>query len=558
VIKRIDHVGLVVRDLDKALDLYVNTLGFEASKILVADKGDKFRTVMVSLGQTTFELIEPIDPKGGIQSFLETRGEGIHHVSLEVDDIREEVGRLKPKGVRFLMREPEEVMGDLVTFIHPKSTRGVLMEVVQRGENPQTAREEQMSKTVVLVASLDTKSVESKFVKDLLENWGVKVVTIDLGTGFRGQPVFIPDFPAEEVAKSAGTSLAEVLSMGHETQDDTAFMGKMIAGATAIAGRLYAEGQLDGIFSLGGTAGTHMATAVMRSLPFGVPKVMVSTAASGDVRSWVGTKDIVMVPSVADIVGLNRITRNSLRKAAGALRGMVFAEDEAPSDKPLIAVTTLGGTTETAMRFKAKLEEKGFEVVVFHAIGIGGRTMEDLVREGKIQGVFDMSTNEVIDHLYGGMTDGGPDRLEVAGEMGLPYLVGPGNLDHLIFTSREGIPEQFRNRKVFSHGTRIHIMRSRKTEMAELGKVMAEKLNKAKGPTAVIFPLKGFSFANLHVDKEEFEDPVSDRLLLDTLRNNLRPDIKVIVCDCHINDEEFANAAAATYTGLHADKRAQS
>lgn len=372
-----------------------------------------------------------------------------------------------------------------------------------------------MEKIIVLVASLDTKSEESKFVKDLLEGQGVSVTTIDVGTGLRGNPVFVPDYPAEEVAKAAGTTVSEILAMGRGTQDDTAFMGEMSAGASAIVVQLYAQGKLDGIFSLGGTVGTHMATAAMRSLPFGVPKVMVSTAASGDVRNWVGTKDIVMIPSIADIVGLNRITRNSLRKAASAIRGMVFTDEEPLSDKPLIAVTTLGGTTETAMRFKTRLEEQGFEVVVFHAIGIGGRTMEELVREGKIQGVFDMSTNEVIDHLYGGMTDGGPHRLEVAGEMGLPYLVAPGNLDHLVYTSRESIPEQFRNRKVFSHGTRIHIMRSRKTEMGPLGLTIAEKLNKAKGPTAIIFPLKGFSFANIHVDREEFDDPESDYLLLD-------------------------------------------
>jgi uncharacterized protein (UPF0261 family) len=415
--------------------------------------------------------------------------------------------------------------------------------------------EEAVEKTIALVASLDTKSEESKFVKDLLEKQVVKVVTIDVGTGLRGKPIFVPDFSAEEVAKAAGTSVPEILAMGKGTQDDTAFMGKMSAGASAIVMKLYGEGKLHGIFSLGGTAGTTMATAVMRSLPFGVPKVMVSTAASSDVRNWVGTKDIVMVPSIADIVGLNRITRNSLRKAAGAIVGMISTDEEPFSDKPLIAVTTLGGTTETAMRFKERLEEKGFEVVVFHAIGIGGRTMEELVREGKIQGVFDMSPNEVIDHLYGGMTDGGPDRLQAAGEMGLPYLVAPGNLDHLIYTSRESIPEQFRNRKVFSHGTRIHIIRSRKTEMEPLGKVMAEKLNGAKGPTAIIFPLKGFSFANRHVDKEEFDDPESDRVLLNVLKENLRPDIKVIPCDLHVNDAEFAYQAAEVYADLYGVKK---
>ncbi|RJX24546.1 MAG: UPF0261 family protein [Dethiobacter sp.] len=411
-----------------------------------------------------------------------------------------------------------------------------------------------MKKTIVLIASMDTKSEESKFVKDLLEDKGFKVVTVDLGTGLRGRPIFASDYPAEEVAGAAGTTIAEVLAMGKGTQDDTAFMGRMIEGASIIVSRLYGEDKLHGILSLGGTAGTHMATAVMRSLPFGIPKVMVSTAASGDVRNWVGTKDIVMIPSIADIVGLNWITKGSLRKAAGAVGGMVLAEEEPRSEKPLIAITTLGGTTVTAMRFKKRLEEKGFEVVVFHAIGIGGKTMEELISEGRIQGVFDMSTNEVIDHLYGGMTDGGPNRLEMAGKMGLPYLVAPGNLDHLIYNSKERIPEQFRDRKVFSHGTSIHIIRSRKTEMEKLGNTIAEKLNRAKGPTSVIFPLRGFSFANIHVDREEFDDPESDYLLLDTLKKNLRSNIKVIECDLHINDEEFAYQAAEIYMNLYAEK----
>ena len=220
-----------------------------------------------------------------------------------------------------------------------------------------------MEKIVVLVASLDTKSEESSFVKDLLESQGVRVVTIDVGTGLRGRPLFVPDYSAEEVAKAAGTTVSEILAMGRGTQDDTAFMGKMSAGASAIVGQLYAEGKLDGILSLGGTAGTHMATAVMRSLPFGVPKVMVSTAASGNVRNWVGTKDIVMIPSIADIVGLNRITRNSLRKAAGAIHGMVFTDQEPLSDKPLIAVTTLGGTRRPLCDSRRDSKRRGLRLL---------------------------------------------------------------------------------------------------------------------------------------------------------------------------------------------------
>ena len=413
----------------------------------------------------------------------------------------------------------------------------------------------ELKKSVVLVATLDTKSEESRFVKEILENQNLRVLTIDVGTGLRGQPLFAPDYQAEEVAHAAGTTVSELLEIGQKGQE-MIVMERMIAGASVIVGRLYAEGKLQGIFSLGGTMGTHMGASVMRSLPFGVPKVMVSTAASGDVRGWVGTKDITMIPSIADIVGLNRITRISLRRAAGALVGMVFSGEEPLSDRPLIAVTTLGGTTVGAMRFKKRLEERGYEVVIFHAIGIGGMAMEELISEGKIHGVFDLSTNEVIDHLYGGMTDAGPKRLEVAGAMGLPYLVAPGNLDHLLFVSRERIPEQFRGREVHAHGPTVLLLRSRKPEMEEVGKIMAQKLNVAKGPTAIIFPLRGFSIAN-KLAKEGFDDPAADHLLLETLKNNLRPDIKIIECDIHIDDEEFAQRAVDVFLNLYREKGLQ-
>lgn len=409
-----------------------------------------------------------------------------------------------------------------------------------------------VKKTVALVATLDTKSEESKFVKDLLEQKDINVITIDVGTGLRGQPVFTPDYTAVEIANRAGKSLPELLETG-EKGNEMAVMETMITGASTVVAKLYTNGQIHGILSLGGTMGTNMGTSVMRTLPFGVPKVMLSTAASGDTRAWVGTKDITMIPSVADIVGLNRLTKVSLRGAAGALYGMVESGEEPASDDPLIGVTTLGGTTETAMRFKKRLEDKGFEVAIFHAIGTGGMAMEELIGEGKIHGVFDLSTNEVLDHLYGGMTDAGPNRLEAAGIKGLPYLLAPGNLDHLLYTSPAHVPEEFKGREIHKHGPAIHLMRSEKGEMEKLGRVMAEKLNKAKGPVKIIFPLRGFSIANL-VLREVFDNPEADGLLLETLRKNLRSDIEVITCDMHITDVEFAHQAAEVYLDLHRQK----
>jgi uncharacterized protein (UPF0261 family) len=407
-------------------------------------------------------------------------------------------------------------------------------------------------KKVVLVGTLDTKSEEALFIKRCLEGREIKVITIDMGTGMRGKPIFVPDHVAEEVARAAGTTLSDLLDEGRKARE-MAIMEKMVAGASTIVTRLYSQGDLHGIISLGGTMGTNMGTGVMRSLPFGVPKVMLSTAASGDTRHWVGTKDIAMMPSVADIVGLNRITRVSLRNAAGALAGMVLSEEEPVDSRPLVGVTTLGNTTECALKFKNRLEEKGYEVAIFHAIGTGGMAMEELIADGKIQGVFDLSTNELIDHLYGGLTDAGPKRLEAAGARGIPHLVVPGNLDHLLYASLERIPDRFKGKKVHAHGPAVHLMRSGNAEMEEVGKVMAEKLNRAKGPVRILFPLKGFSIMNL-VNKGELADPEADRVLLETLRRNLRPDIGIIECDMHINDEAFAFRAAEAYLDLHKTK----
>lgn len=405
---------------------------------------------------------------------------------------------------------------------------------------------------VVLVGTLDTKSEEALFIRRCLEERAITVITIDVGTGLRGEPVFVPDYVAEEVARAAGTTLSDLLQIGQNAQE-LAVMEKMVVGASTIVTRLYSQGDLQGIISLGGTMGTNMGTAIMRSLPFGVPKVMLSTAASGDTRHWVGTKDITMMPSVADIAGLNRITRVSLRNAAGALAGMVLSKKEPVTDKPLVGVTTLGNTTECALRFKNRLEEEGYEVAIFHAIGTGGMALEELIADGKIQGVFDLSTNELLDHLFGGLTDAGPTRLEAAGARGIPHLVVPGNLDHLLYASPERIPDRFKGKKVHAHGPTVHLMRSGKAEMEEVGKVMAEKLNRAKGPVRILFPLKGFSILSV-VNNGEFEDPEADRLLLETLRKNLRPDIGIIECDMHINDEAFALRAAEVYLGIHGAK----
>lgn len=405
-----------------------------------------------------------------------------------------------------------------------------------------------MKKNIVLVGTFDSKSKEYLYIKELIEEHDFNVTTIDIGTGLRGTPLFATDYSKEDVAMMAGSSVEEVLSFGKSGQT-LKLMDTMSQGAIRICRQLFEAGELDGIFSLGGTMGTNLGTTIMRSLPFGLPKVMVSTIASGDTRPFIGTKDIVMVPSIADIAGLNRITENSLTKAAGAIIGMVNVGKPESSDKLTIGITTLGGTTECALQVIRRLEEKGFEGVIFHANGAGGKSMEELVEEGIISGVFDLSTNEIVDHLYGGWGDAGETRLEVAGRKGVPQLVAPGNIDHIIYSRLEQIPERFKGRYIHRHGPSILVLRTEKKEMAEVGKVIAEKLNKAKGPTAVILPLKGLSILDKIV-KEVFDDHEANEAFFETLSQNIRSDIPIRRVDAHIMDSAFAEEAAEMLYGL--------
>jgi len=398
-----------------------------------------------------------------------------------------------------------------------------------------------IEKTIVLVGTFDTKGKESLYLKNLIEKNGYQVITIDMGTGAGGKLVFSPDYPREEVIKAAESNMEEILSLG-ERGEENRIMGIMANGATEICQQLYQAGRLDGIISLGGTMGTNLGTKVMRTLPFGVPKVMLSTVASGDTSPFISTKDIVMVPSIADIAGLNRITQVTLTEAAGAVMGMVAVGRLKSREKRVIGITTLGGTTCTAVQVKNRLEERGYEVVIFHTSGGGGRAMENLIEQDLIQGVFDLSTNEVVDHIYGGWTDAGATRLEAAGKKGIPQLIAPGNIDHIIYSSPDKIPKRFKHQRYHLHGPSIYVLRTKKNEIVEVAKVMAEKLNKARGPTAVILPLKGLSISDKLV--KEFYDPEANLTFFDILSKNLKPEIETKEVNAHITDSLFAEEAA--------------
>lgn len=395
-------------------------------------------------------------------------------------------------------------------------------------------------KTIVLVATFDTKGQECLYVKNLISEKNFVVTTIDVGTGARGELVFPPDYPKEEVVKAAESSMEEILSLGEGGQE-IRIMEIMARGATKICQQLHQSGRLNGIISLGGTMGTNLGTTVMRSLPFGIPKVMLSTVASADTRPFVSTSDIVMIPSIADIAGLNQIMETMLTRAAGAVMGMVDTGEPKVSGRPLIGITNIGGTIKCAAQVKKRLEEKGYEVVIFHANGIGGRAMEELIEQGVIKAVFDLSPNEVVDHLYGGWGDAGPTRLEVAGRKGIPKLIGPANTDHIVYPSRDKIPERFRHHHVHPHGPSIFSLRTKKREMEEIAEVIAKKLNRASGPTAVILPLKGLSFLDL-VDKG-FVDQEANFAFFKTLKRNLKPEIEVKEVNAHVNDDLFAEEA---------------
>jgi uncharacterized protein (UPF0261 family) len=393
-----------------------------------------------------------------------------------------------------------------------------------------------MPKTIVLVATLDTKGTEAHYLKEQIEKHGVRTLVVD--GGILGQPQWEAQVSREEVARRGGSTLSQVQALHHEGKA----MEVMIRGAARVVQELYRAGQLDGIISLGGSMGTSLGTGAMRALPFGVPKLMVSTMASRDTRPYVGTKDIAMLYSVADIAGLNRMTRRILANAAGAIVGMVQAEQyngqENLTEKPLIAISNLGTTEGCARRGRSLLEERGYETIVFHTVGAGGRALEECVQEGWIDGVLDISIHEVVDILFDGDYDAGQDRLEAAGRMGIPQLVAPGSIDFIACGDPAKLPDRYKGRKMHIHNPAICCVRANADELKATGRVVAEKLNQAQGPVAVVIPRLGFS--SFDQEGGVFWEPETDAAFAPALKASLRPEIEVIEVEAHINDPLFA------------------
>ncbi|MCX7012018.1 MAG: Tm-1-like ATP-binding domain-containing protein [Candidatus Sumerlaeota bacterium] len=392
------------------------------------------------------------------------------------------------------------------------------------------------TKTIVLLGALDTKGAEYAFVKQQIEARGFKTWTVDVGV--LGAPAFAPDVAREEVARAGGADLAALVAK----QDRGEAVAAMSQGAEAVLLRLHAAGRLHGVLALGGTGGTSVACRAMRALPLGVPKVMVSTVASCDVSAYVGVKDIVMIPSIVDVSGINRISREVFSRAAGAICGMAEAQVPPGKDKPLVAASMFGNTTPTVEAAKKILEDHGYEVLVFHCTGAGGKTLESLVEAGLVAGVLDITTTEWADELVGGVFTAGPTRLEAAARHGVPAIVTPGCLDMVNFWAPETVPPQFKGRKFYPHNPNVTLMRTDVDENRRLGEIIAEKLNLSAAPVTVLLPLQGVSM--IDAPGGPFWWPEANEALFAALKGNLRKDIPVEEMDCNINDPRFAQRCA--------------
>jgi uncharacterized protein (UPF0261 family) len=397
---------------------------------------------------------------------------------------------------------------------------------------------------ILLIGTLDTKGVEFQFVRDLLQAQGLATLVVDAGT--QGPPHFQPDIARDRVFEAAGTTVEAV------KKDRGQAVKAAARGAAKLAAELFQQGRIEGILGLGGSAGTTIATAAMRALPFGVPKVMVSTLASGQVKPYVGVRDIFMLYSVVDISGLNRISRTVLANAAHAMAGMVRlasgARQPAGAEKRLLAATMFGVTTPCVSAAQKILENNEYEVLVFHATGTGGMTMESFIADGLIAGVLDITTTELADELVGGILSAGRDRLTAAGLRGVPQVISLGALDMVNFGPPDTVPEKFHGRRFYQHNPTVTLMRTTPEENDKLGKEIAEKVSAAKGPTAVLVPLRGVSA----IDRESqpFWWPEADQALFQSLRHWISPRVKLIELDLHINDAEFAQTAAETLLAM--------
>ena len=404
-----------------------------------------------------------------------------------------------------------------------------------------------MNRTVLLIATFDTKEQEAVFLIKCLQARGVEVLTMD--AGILSPSGISVDVDQDQVARHGGNSLKDLLAAG----DKSACLFNMIRGAEILTAELYEQGRFNGVISIGGGQGTDIGCAAMRCLPTGVPKLMVSTVASGRATfgPFVGTKDITMMHSVADMQGLNFLTRRILKNAAGAICGMVQSAgtaDPGPQGIP-VALSMLGTTTPGALRAKTILEDSGFEVVAYHQNGTGGIAMEDMIRGADFKGVLDLNLHEIGDRYVGGLHGAiRGDRLEAAGDTGIPQFIAPGSINYMVLGPLESLSPEMRARKLIVHNSYLTLVRLNHEELSGVGKLVAEKLNRARGVTRVFIPLQGYSFPDRH--SLPHWDPEGNRVFVDALKADLNPEIPLVELDAHINDPEFIDPVVEEFLSV--------
>jgi uncharacterized protein (UPF0261 family) len=390
-----------------------------------------------------------------------------------------------------------------------------------------------MANVIAIIGALDTKQEDIKFIKDKIQERGYQVLTID--TSVLGESTLRPDVLAADIVQAGGMSLQQL----RKKADRGRAIEVMCQGIPLIVSKLYEEGKINAVLGIGGGAGTAIATTAMRSLPFGIPKVMISTLAGSSNAEYVGERDIIMVPSIVDIAGVNSISTKVYAQAVSAIIGMVETEIPQIQKKQTVAATMFGNTTPAVEHCKTVLEKRGYEVLVFHATGTGGRTMEMLVREGHINALLDITITELADELIGGVMSAGPDRLTTAGAMGIPQIIVPGCLDMVNFWSRDTVPDKFRNRRLYQWNPNVTLMRTTPQENSELGRIIAAKANEARGSVAIFLPLKGLS--QLDAPGKEFWWPEANQALFSSIKQRLDSKVELYQIDGNINDKAFVN-----------------
>ncbi|MGG0824585.1 Tm-1-like ATP-binding domain-containing protein [Paenibacillus turicensis] len=392
-------------------------------------------------------------------------------------------------------------------------------------------------KTIAIAGTFDTKGEEYLYIKGIAEELGLRTFMIHTGVF---KPIFTPDVSNEDIAQAVGMDMKALA----EKKDRALATEVLSKGLEKLVPELYKQGKFDGIISFGGTGGTSLITPAMRALPIGVPKVMVSTVASGNTAPYVGTSDIMMIPSVVDIAGLNSISTKIFTNAVFAIAGMLkFEHTHEIEKKPLIGATMFGVTTPCVTAARKYMEDRGYEVLVFHATGVGGQSMEALIDAGFIEGVLDLTTTEWVDEIVGGVLNAGPHRLEAASRNRIPQVVSVGALDMCNFGPMDTVPEKFKDHMFYKHNPTVTLMRTTVEENEQVGKKIAEKLNMAKERTVLMLPLKGVS--GIDIEGQPFYDAEADQMLFDTLRKHVDPSVvEIIEMDCDINDPSFAEAAA--------------